>query len=156
MYPILVCPRSSVFHRVLERYTYAYIGIPKICTLRYTHCQAFRCHSGSVYRQQHLADEGSFAGDTLTDSSKGVSTKRGVVSAVADEDQERECKCGGGPTLRFSGGVARRQPVHWCRCRLRCFVIERVLNFDASADRRSSLPDKRSPFRLPILIGKIH
>ena len=32
MYPILVCLRSLVFRRVLG------MGIPEICTLRYTHC----------------------------------------------------------------------------------------------------------------------
>ena len=50
---------------------------------------------GSAHRQKQFADESSFAGDTLTDSSKkNVPTKRGVVSATPDEDPTQ--RCGGG------------------------------------------------------------
>ena len=39
IYSNLVWPRSLVFRRVFERYTYVYMGIPEMCTLRYMHCQ---------------------------------------------------------------------------------------------------------------------
>ena len=46
-----------------------------------------------VHTGNNTADQGSFAGDTLTDSSKkDAPTKRGVVSAVADEGPKREGK----------------------------------------------------------------
>ena len=120
MYQILVCLRSLVLRRVLESYTHVYMGIPEICTSRYTNCQALLSPRRKCSPQQHFADEGSFAGNTLTDcSKKNVPTKRGVAGVVADEDPTRESWCGGGPTRRFCGGAARRQPSHWCRCRSR-------------------------------------
>ena len=66
------------------------------------------------------------ADDTVADSSKkDVPTKRGVVSGVADEDPTREGRCGGDPIRRFNGGDVG----------LKGFALERILHFDASADR---------------------
>ena len=96
MYPIVVCLRSLVFRRVLERYIYVLMGIPEMCTLRYAHCKALLPPRRKCTSAKQFADEGSFADDTLTDSSKkDVPTKRGVISAVADEDPTREGRCGG-------------------------------------------------------------
>ena len=84
-----------------------------MCNLRYTHCRALlplrrRC----IKAKNTWPTRVPSAGDTLTDSSKkDLPTERGV-SAAADEDLTREDRCGGGPTLRFSGGAVRRQPVH--------------------------------------------
>ena len=84
MYPILVCLRSLVFRRVLERYTHVYMSIPDMYTSRYTNCRALLPPRRMYTPAKHFADESSFAGDTVTDSlRKDVPTKRGVVSAVS-------------------------------------------------------------------------
>ena len=88
--------------------------------------------AATVHRQKHFADEGSFADDTLTDSSRRTCRR----SAVSKTKIQREKS--GAAAVRRGGSAAAPLGVNRftsAEVGLEGFIIERILHFDASTGR---------------------